>query len=279
MSSDETAAVEPMPTEQLDQLRRKANTDCSCCGYYQHDWEGGDVFDLVVEVDRLRDLLAAYVERESADAAAGSYAGRAEAAEARAQYFDEEALRLQRTIDEARKQRDDWHDEASRQRARAEQAEAEVARLREANAATAAEYDAALLAIHEARDHWQDQAAAGFERAEQAEAALAEMREANGNHPRCCTCGKNLGYRNYRSQLFCWPCADGESPEARTVLERAADEQGVRLPVDIGKLTAGADLQLTDEEFAEWTSAWQCTAPCCSEDVVEQGDGGGGGDE
>ena len=64
------------------------------------------------------------------------------------------------------------------------------------------------------------------ERAERAEAALAELREANSDHPRCCTCGKNLGYRNVGNQLFCWPCADGESPEARTALERAADEQG-----------------------------------------------------
>jgi len=85
---------------------------------------------LRAELDRTRAELSAHHAAESADAAAGSYAGRAEAAEARAQYLDEEALRLQRTIDEARKQRDDWHDEATRQRSRAEQAETALAEMR-----------------------------------------------------------------------------------------------------------------------------------------------------
>lgn len=113
---------------------------------------------------------------------------RAEVVEARVQYLDEEALRLQRTIDEARKQRDDWHDEAGRQRDRAEKAEAALAAQRQ-------EHRAAYLVVMEERDDARNRLRAETAvakellqrnvelgtRADNAEAALAELRERLGN--------------------------------------------------------------------------------------------------
>ena len=64
---------------------------------------------------------------------------------------------------------------------------AEVERLRVVNVANIRDYDAALLAIHEARDHWQAQTVAEWERAEKAEAerdVLAQrVAELEGTEP------------------------------------------------------------------------------------------------
>lgn len=150
------------------------------------------------ELARVKPLLNAYVEAESADAAAGSHAGRAE------------------------------------------EAEAEVERLRAANKTNADEYDAALLAIHEARDHWQERAVAESERAEQAEAALAGMRERLGTasglpslHRDDEIVLRHLDGTEHRLRITEAKAVEPGSMEVsaepatpRTALERAADEQG-----------------------------------------------------
>jgi hypothetical protein len=42
--------------------------------------------------------------------------------------------------------------------------------------------------------------------------------------PRCCMCSStDVRYRNYREQPFCWPCADGTSPEAKVQLAAALE--------------------------------------------------------
>ena len=168
---------------------------------------------------------------------------RAEVVEARVQYLDEEALRLQRTIDEARKQRDDWHDEATRQRTRAEKAEAAVTTLH--------------AVIENMHKHDREQR----EGRRQAETALARLRAQLGEsciewgvqHPLYGT-DYIQGADNARAQCYQLNADDpnrpwrvvtrlagqwrGENePDAtrleryddatpRTALERAADEQG-----------------------------------------------------
>jgi hypothetical protein len=296
---DTPAGRKPMSDETLAQVFASLNdyvrshdhagTFACCSAHAAADW----VNPLLRELKRTRAELSAHHAAESADAAAGSYAGRAEAAE-----FERNEQRARATIAEAattalRGQRNAAKD-------RAEQAEAEVARLRETVAllregmrlsdqqrneldeVTRSETDELLDELRTGRD-------AAIARAEQAEAALAEIGEPIETELRSITADDRetefdlhnedgCGCRREERGIYAGPWREANATPP-TVLERAADEQGVRLPVDIGKLTAGADLQLTDEEFAEWTSAWQCTAPCCSEDAVEQGDGGGAGDE
>jgi hypothetical protein len=71
-----------------------------------------------------------------------------------------------------------------------------------------------------------------------------------------------------------WDSPADATPNAD--LDRLAVDQGVKPVTSVDQLTAPEDERLSDEEFAAWTSAWQCTAPCCSEGAVEQGDGEGG---
>lgn len=173
---------------------------------------------------------------------------------------------------------------------------------RDAATARAEQAEEARRASLAERDEWRRAFDAEHARAEQAEAALAEFEHEvqwahqvnsldgtwNGDavvqadeqtaHRTARIVGLAVRRGEFRVDVVCrdvWTRATDWRPAdatPRTAPERAADERGVQLPVDIDKLTAGADLQLTDEEFAEWTSAWQCTAPCCSEDATEQGD-------
>jgi hypothetical protein len=42
---------------------------------------------------------------------------------------------------------------------------------------------------------------------------------------RCCMCGStDVRYRNYREQPFCWPCADGTSPEGKAAVAASLAE-------------------------------------------------------
>jgi len=70
------------------------------------------------------------------------------------------------------------------------------------------------------------------------------------------------------------PCLGGfvRTKNAHAALEHLAAEQGVKPVTSIDQLTAPENERLSDEEFAEWTSAWECKAPCCSEAEVGQRD-------
>jgi hypothetical protein len=75
-----------------------------------------------------------------------------------------------------------------------------------------------LVCGHET-SHWTEQSPA----AEQMEQHLATHLAA-AEHARCCMCGSiEVRYRNYREQPFCWPCADGTSPEAKVQLAAALE--------------------------------------------------------
>lgn len=216
-----TGMPEPTyPTNQLDVLRH----EFGFVAFAEYGTKSyGIARKALEEVARLRAELSARVEAESADAAAGSYAGRAEAAEARAQYLDEEALRLQRTIDEARKQRDDWHDEATRQRTRAEQAEAALAEMRETIATQLAD--------------------------------LGDSRARNAHTTGPLAVVDRVQADTYRTAAWLIRNPDQFRVEVpRTALERAADEQGVRPVRDISELGAGDDGP-TPEEFAAFDAA------------------------
>lgn len=150
--------------------------------------------DLALATMRAETAEAAYHRLDSEQAGAGSYAARAEAAEA-------EVARLRAHLDAIA----------------AAQESGRAARNRLVEISTA--HDLAMLNENcELRT-----------RAEHAEAERDQLRarlEALTNgHPRCCTCGKNLGYRNHLGQMFCWPCADGESPAAHAALEQQAAER------------------------------------------------------
>lgn len=47
-----------MSDERLEQIRRRVTGTCSCCGYDIHDFEVGDVLDLLAEADRARRVEA-----------------------------------------------------------------------------------------------------------------------------------------------------------------------------------------------------------------------------
>lgn len=68
----------------------------------------------------------------------------------------------------------------------------------------------------------------------QAVAAIEQERTADPEQPipyaltepaRCCMCGSaDVRYRNYREQPFCWPCADGTSPEGKAAVAASLAE-------------------------------------------------------
>lgn len=175
--------------------------------------------EVEAERDRVKAELDARIGAESADAAAGSYAGRAE------------------------------------------EAEAEVERLRAANKTNADEYDAALLAIHEARDHWQERAVAESERAEKAEAALAGMRERLGN-----------AEVEWAAR---WREPNGEEVYRSSDTEADA-RHFVRLWRERGLPGYVTGLEVVSALIGEWQSA-ETPRTALERAADEQGDGEGGG--
>ncbi|MFC1410470.1 hypothetical protein ACEZCY_14520 [Streptacidiphilus sp. N1-12] len=54
---------------------------------------------------------------------------------------------------------------------------------------------------------------------------LCDQRDGTAEPERCCMCGSaDVRYRNYREQPFCWPCADGTSPQGQAAVAASLAE-------------------------------------------------------